>query len=481
VLRQLEAAKPNDLLVTQIDRRITQKWLGDLTPAEREAVGDLAEIRQPFPLDLARHIVAEHVEGPAEEFIVRQLFGLGILIPEPEGLVKLNSLIRLTLAAPSRGVGGKIADYYLHLADSNPPLGLDLDLIGSSVTCLAESQPEKALKLLNWIGPSMSNSGMHDQLADLTHSFLPNLAPSPKTVTAWMNVGLGYHRAHKLGLAACEYRIALEAAEELNLEHTKMRCLLNLGDVESNSARLEDAELHLQQAAELARKLEDRSSEAFALRTMGYVERQRHENELGVQFTTKALALYTLIGDVPGRVWCIGCLASCYFEAGAYEQARSRFLESLAIQREIGDMHGVAWNLTYLGETCTYLGELKQGEAFVREALSLQTDPQLFHRLSWPLRILGENLVLQGDFKGAEATFCRSLDSVRDSGNKTGEALTLIRLAEVSQAAEEISTARAYLDLAQEIAASTQNPQIQAEVTRVAEKINSGKRTSSDY
>jgi hypothetical protein len=117
----------------------------------------------------------------------------------------------------------------------------------------------------------------------------------------------------------------------------------------------------------------------------------------------------------------------------------------------------------------------------VREALSLQTDPQLFHRLSWPLRILGENLVLQGDFKGAEATFCRSLDSVRDSGNKTGEALTLIRLAEVSQAAEEISTARAYLDLAQEIAASTQNPQIQAEVTRVAEKINSGKRTSSDY
>jgi tetratricopeptide (TPR) repeat protein len=145
----------------------------------------------------------------------------------------------------------------------------------------------------------------------------------------------------------------------------------DLGAAYERHGDYERAQAHLQDALTLFTELGDRHGQAACLYAIGMIYCQQRHGEAALDFTLRSLSLRREISDRRGESSCLRLLGSVYYFAAEFAQAGRCHREALDIYRELGDRHGQAAALANLAEVRREEGDCLSALAHQREALDI--------------------------------------------------------------------------------------------------------------
>jgi non-specific serine/threonine protein kinase len=170
-----------------------------------------------------------------------------------------------------------------------------------------------------------------------------------------------------------------------------------------------------QQALAIARNIDDKFSEAWALFWLSaHATSSPSKYEQGISFCRQALLLFHEIDDQYGLSWGYNQIGELSRMLGDYEQAQEAYLQSLAISVEAENIRREAIALSNLGYVAQHQGAYAKAEMYILEGLALLYHLRLVHYSAISLATLGGPLAALGDASRAatlmgasEAVFAR--------------------------------------------------------------------------
>jgi DNA-binding SARP family transcriptional activator/Tfp pilus assembly protein PilF len=150
--------------------------------------------------------------------------------------------------------------------------------------------------------------------------------------------------------------------------------LTNLGAVDLQQGRHQQAAGNLQQALALCREIGDRGGEARTLGDLGVVDRRQGRCDQADGHHRQALALFREFGDRGGEAEALNGLGEVFLAAGQPDQARIQHATALDVASQVGAKYEQARAHQGLGSVRHDNGDPGQASHHWREALTLYTD-----------------------------------------------------------------------------------------------------------
>jgi tetratricopeptide (TPR) repeat protein/transcriptional regulator with XRE-family HTH domain len=194
----------------------------------------------------------------------------------------------------------------------------------------------------------------------------------------------------------------------------------------------QSAALH-QSALTAARQAGDRLGEAYALSTLGVLQRESGSYPSAAASLARALALYRDMGDQPGQADTLNELGFLRVLTGDYAAATASHQQALVLSRSTGDRHAETEALSNLGLVQQLTGDHAAAAASQQQALALFRDLGDLHGQAYALNSLGVTQEETGDYPAAAASQQQALALFRDLGHRLGQAHALNDLGLVHQ------------------------------------------------
>jgi non-specific serine/threonine protein kinase len=173
---------------------------------------------------------------------------------------------------------------------------------------------------------------------------------------------------------------------------------------------------------------------AFALQSLGQLERLDGRVERARQLLEESVALARALGD---RRLLSMALRRCAIAAviqGDGDGARRCVEEALAVSRAEGDTTAIAANLCYLGVILTDQATPDVVEAILVESVAVARESGNSGALAEPLVALGRSYGMRGDYPRARSALEESLEIARRFGNNHAMPLVLMLLGDLARA-----------------------------------------------
>lgn len=170
------------------------------------------------------------------------------------------------------------------------------------------------------------------------------------------------------------YGHALGAARRTGDRIAEATTLNQIGLVDGQQGRLQQAVRHHRQALALFRQAGDRAGEARALGNLGLDETRLGRYEQAARHQQGAVAIFGNLGDRFGEARALSNLGLTRQLQGRYQQAAGYYQHTLNLFRQIGDQLGEASALARLGVVDLRLDRCQHAARFLRQALALFHD-----------------------------------------------------------------------------------------------------------
>ena len=206
-----------------------------------------------------------------------------------------------------------------------------------------------------------------------------------------------------------------------------------LGWIEQNRGRLDEAEGWIRKSLVIKEELDDRPGMANSYHQMGIVEQVRGRLDAAEEWYRKSLTITEALGNRPS-------MATTYQQVGMIEQERGRldaaeewYQKSLAIREALGDRPGMAMGYHQMGNVEQRRRRLDAAEEWYRKSLAI--NEVLGNRLSIAKSYHQLGIVEQdrGRPDEAEGWYRKSLVIKEALGDRPGMALTYHQLGRVEQ------------------------------------------------
>jgi tetratricopeptide (TPR) repeat protein len=217
----------------------------------------------------------------------------------------------------------------------------------------AEGRPlgEEGLRIAEAIGhpASLTHASWGIGLLALRHGDLPRALPrleramgicqdaNLRLLLPWVAVALGaaYTVCGRVTDAVPLLTQAIEQTTAMEMIVMQALCSLSLGEAQLLADRLEEAQALAEQALTLARARQERGNQAYALRLLGDIARQRdpRESELAAAHYQQALGLAEALGMRPLAAHCHRGLGLLYCQSCRGEQARAALAAAIELYR----------------------------------------------------------------------------------------------------------------------------------------------------
>ena len=225
-------------------------------------------------------------------------------------------------------------------------------------------------------------------------------------------------------------------------------------DTMVSAASLEKVIQDTEQALKIAREIDQRPAEAYALFQLALCLGSQGEYGRALETVQQSL---DIAEEIEHRQWQTAAqtvLGGIYNGLLAYPQAREHFEQALTLAHEIGSLFWTRIATGYLASALISQGDLSQAERVLSAALDAQTPTQtMAQRLMWCARI---ELALA---KGKPERALEITDKLIASDPNTSEGRNILRVSklrgEALLALHRNGEAKVELETAQEIAASS--------------------------
>jgi tetratricopeptide (TPR) repeat protein len=182
--------------------------------------------------------------------------------------------------------------------------------------------------------------------------------------------------SHNLDSAERTYRAIQETLERQSESPTRQSMLAGiyhqLGIVEQERGRMDEAEQLYLKSLEISEQLGDRPGMARSYHHLGRAEEERGQMDKAEQWYLKSLEIDEQVGDRPG-------IASSYHQLGIVEQVRGRmdeaeqwYLKSLEISEQLGDRPGMARSYHHLGIVAQKRQQMDVAEQWYLKSLEIE-------------------------------------------------------------------------------------------------------------
>jgi tetratricopeptide (TPR) repeat protein/class 3 adenylate cyclase len=158
------------------------------------------------------------------------------------------------------------------------------------------------------------------------------------------------------------------------------------------------AEEVLQQAIQLAQKIDAPLLEGRTRRILGTIARNRGHYQEGLQYYQQAWELFEASGDEQGLVHMLNPMGIAYYGLGAYREALAYLEQALEAHRETENYLGEVQSLSYIGlvywDCAQYdqaLGHLRQALTVARQIGSRYDEALLLHNIGDLYRYMGQH------------------------------------------------------------------------------------------
>ena len=221
-----------------------------------------------------------------------------------------------------------------------------------------------------------------------------------------------------------------------------------------SAASLAEVIQDTEQALKIAREIDQRPAEAYALFQLALCLGSQGEYGRALETVQQSL---DIAGEIEHHQWQTAAqtvLGGIYNGLLAYPQAREHFEQALALAHEIGSLFWTRIATGYLASALISKGDLSQAERVLSTALDTQTPTQTqSQRLMWCARI---ELDLA---KGKSERALEITDKLIASDPNTSEGRSILRVSKLRGEAllglHRNEEAKVELETAQEIAASS--------------------------
>ena len=305
-------------------------------------------------------------------------------------------------------------------------------LVAAAAHTAAHSWPGHATRLAATLASYLDNGG---HLAEANNIFSHALSAARRTgdhsaeATALNDIGNVDWQQARYQQAGDHHRQALALFRKAGDRAGEARVLINIGLDETDLGRYERAARHQQQAVAIYRDLGDRFGEARALGNLGLARRMQGRYQEAAGYYQRTLDLFREIGDRLGEAWTLARLGVVDLRLGRYQQAAGYLQRALALFREIGSTAGEAETLVRLGEVDLGLSRYEQAAGNFEQALAI-------------FREIGDRLLEAEALNGLGEVLCRT----GDAGKARAHHATALRLA--SETSAPLEQARAHSGLA---------------------------------
>ena len=194
-------------------------------------------------------------------------------------------------------------------------------------------------------------------------------------------------------------------------------------------------------AAETARRLGDRLSQASALNELGVVLRLTGDYRGAAEAQQEALRIYRHLGNRLGQANALSHLGYMHSLTDDYPRAAAHLREALALYRELGDRVGQPDALNHLGTVLRLTGDFQGAAQTLEQALRLCRELGYRQGEANTLIYLGAVRLRTGDHRGAAESLEEALQICLDLGNRLGQANALSYLGSVWQQTGDYQTA----------------------------------------
>jgi tetratricopeptide (TPR) repeat protein len=244
-------------------------------------------------------------------------------------------------------------------------------------------------------------------------------------------------------------------AGEWNLDTHAWQLAWCLSEYLNARSRWSDWSRAQQAAVRAAARLGDRSAMAVAHRGLGQaLMAARHYGDAETQLEL-AQSLFAQIGDRRGEALTLSAMADLCGRQGRHHDGLIIVQRTLEIHQECGNILGRAQSLNNLGEKYVHLGRYADALAPCSEALAVFSGRGEVHGMAAVHDTLGHAQFQLGDLEKSRWHFERALQLDRDTGRRSYEADTLIRLSEVHLASHNeksaVKTLAQALDILQDL------------------------------
>jgi tetratricopeptide (TPR) repeat protein/transcriptional regulator with XRE-family HTH domain len=255
---------------------------------------------------------------------------------------------------------------------------------------------------------------------------------------------------------------ALGAVHRTGDRAAEATVLNNIGNIDWEQSRFQQATDHYRLALTLFRAAGDRTGEARALANLGLAEKDMGRYEQAASHQREAVAIFRETGDRQGEARALGNLGVVQQRQGRYHEAASNHQQALDLSREISDHDGEGWALNRLGGVDCQLGRYQPAAECYEQALALFHDMGNRRGEAGSLVGLGELYPGLGSYEQATRNFEQALAVIREIGDPDMEAVALNGLGNVLFQAGNVGKARAHHATALRLASEADSPLEQA-------------------
>ncbi len=227
--------------------------------------------------------------------------------------------------------------------------------------------------------------------------------------------------------------------------------------------RLDEAASASTEFLELARRLEDRRLEAFALSRVALVQMEHAEFDEALPLLEQALSVQHEVGDAGGVADTLDSLGVLATGVGDHDRARERLEQSRIAYRELGDTGGEAWACNDLARLALAQQQFAEAEQFAQEALRVGEQQTDWALIAWAHNYLGLVTSRRGAHKDAREHHLTSLAQVLLLGDKRPCALALEGLAALAAEQGQAERAAVLDGAAQSVRERSRIPRTRAE------------------
>ncbi len=353
----------------------------------------------------------------------------------------LDPLSAESLSAPVRQVWRELRGRLLRLAGEYAAAQAEAQAAAQEAeTAIARAQAERAR------GEAAKRLGDVWGAAEHYQDALRLLTTDRASLAAWLHRDLAWSLMEQHNLEAA-WNEAQRA--RIALENT-------LGVIARRQGDFEQARVHLEQAAALARQGSERRELARALNNLAALYDNRGWFEQAIARYQETLHIVEEIGERVGQAITRLNMGICYLELGDPQAAVEHERRALSLFQELGDVKGQLLAQTSLAEAHLRAGQLSAARQQAQAAL--QADERLMAPADYAeaQRVYAEVLLAQGELDAALAAAQRALELLSPpQADEFSEpfyvALTCQTLARVHDARGEADQAQACRDRAQRI------------------------------
>ncbi|HEX4705103.1 MAG TPA: tetratricopeptide repeat protein [Pseudonocardiaceae bacterium] len=251
------------------------------------------------------------------------------------------------------------------------------------------------------------------------------------------------------------HRTALTAARDSNDQVGQANALTDLGDIQHFRGEYAGATDDLTRALDLYTAMGNGLGQANALVNLGRVQCSQGEHAAASDSLTRAFDLYTTIGNRPGQAKALVNLGDMQYLTAKWAEATDTLTRALDLYTAMGNRLGQANARTYLSFMQYQQGQYAAATDNLTRALELFTAVGNRVGRANALANLGRVQYSQGEYAAASDSLTGALDLFTVMGNRVGQINTLTNLGRVRSAQGDYGAATDSLTRALDLSTGT--------------------------